>query len=225
MPQAPRAQQSMGCRRPCRRCRYRRHCRRGRKWVAGIRVFAAGTAGSGECRCRQPCCRHRHRRHCKIRAAGMPARVAGILFLHVGLRGLQASLPSSEAPQTLQITDSIHVCEGGRHPCRRRRHRRHGKTRVASILFLAAAIAGLAKCGLHASLPSSQAPQTLQIMGCRHACVGCRHACVGRRHRKHCKSWVQACLPVWSFKILKGERGGERVSGWGVCSIVSTTCL
>ena len=134
-------------------------------------------------------------------------------------------MPSSEALQTLQITDSIHVCVGGRHPCRRRRHRRHGKTWVASILFLAAAIAGLAKCGLQASLPSSQAPQTLQIMGCRHACVGCRHACVGRRHRKHCKSRVQACLPVWSFKILKGERGGERgrgyegrgcMGGWGM---------
>ena len=142
-----------------------------------------------------------------------------------GKHGLQASLSSPHAPQALQTMGCRHACTGCRHPYRRRRHRRHGKTWVADILFLAAGIAGLAKCGLQASLPSSQAPQTLQIMGCRHACVGCRHACVGRRHRKHCKSRVQACLPVWSFKILKGERGGERVSGWGVCSIVSTTCL
>ena len=116
------------------------------------------------------------------------------------LRGWQTTLSSSQAPQARE-------CMGCKHPLPR------------------AVIAGLAKRGLHASLPSPQAPQTLQIMGCRHACVGCRHACVGRRHRKHCKSRVQACLPVWSFKILKRERGGERVSGWGVCSIVSTTCL
>ena len=151
-----------------------------------------------------------------------------------GKHGLQASLSSPQAPQALQNMGCRHACAGCRHPCRRRRHRRQGKTWVASILFLAAAIAGPAKRGLQASLPSSQAPQTLQIMGCRHACVGCRHACVGRRHRKHCKSRVQACLPVWSFKILKGERGGERggrgyegrgcVGGWGVRSIVFTTC-
>ena len=174
------ALENMGCRHPCRRHRHRRHCK---TWVAGmparvagIPVVVAGTAGTGKRGCRHPLPPRRHRRP--------------------GLRGLQASLPPSQAPQTLQIMGSRHVCAGGRHPCRRRRHRRQGKTWVASILFLAAAIAGPAKRGLQASLPSSHATQTLQIMGCRHACVGCRHASVGRRHRKHCKSWVQACLPV-----------------------------
>ena len=150
-PQAPQARQNVGCRHPCPRRR------RGPDPLLFLIRVVAGTAKPGL----QACLRGlqaslsssqappaRENRGCRH---PLPPR----RHRRPSLRGLQASLPSSQAPHMLQIMGSRHVCVGGRHPCRRRRHRRQGKTWVASILFLAAAIAGPAKRGLQASLPSS----------------------------------------------------------------------
>ena len=152
MPQAPRAQQSMGCRCPRRRCRYR------------------------NISCRQPCRRHKRRRHCKIRAAGMPARVAGILFLHLGI--------------------ADRACAGYKHLCPRRRHRKRFKSRTpymfAWVAGIPAVVAGTASTGKHGLQASSSSPQPSQAW----QNVGCRHLCLRRRHRKRFKSWVAGML-VW----------------------------
>ena len=130
------------------------------------------------------------------RAAGMPARVAGILFLHVGI--------------------ADRACAGYKHLCPRRRHRKRFKSRtpymfawVAGIPAVVAGTAGTGKHGLQASSSSPQPSQAWQN-------VGCRHLCLRRRHRKRFKSWVAGMLAwvagmhVWVAGIANTANHGCR---------------
>ena len=78
--------------------------------------------------CRHPCPRRRHRRYGKTCAAGIFSLGAGTVGRRK--RGLQASLPSPQASQTLQIMYCRHACVCCRHPCLHRRHSKHCKSRV-----------------------------------------------------------------------------------------------